>query len=85
MLVWACLTSSAEARAGADVPRPVQVWGAVNVNSKGISLVPALTLGRPSAIVDVGVRKGNLSFEPQLRFGSTASRGPSCCGGATGP
>lgn len=68
MLVWACLTSGAQAQPGGETPRPVQVWGAVNVNSKGISLVPALTLGRPAAIVDLGVRKGNLSFEPQLRF-----------------
>jgi hypothetical protein len=68
MLVWASLTSAAQAQPSGETPRPVEVWGAVNVNSKGISLVPALTLGRPSAIVDLGVRKGNLSFEPQLRF-----------------
>ncbi len=67
-LVWAWLTSPAEAQTAAETPRPVEVWGAVNVNTKGISLVPALTLGRPAAIVDLGVRKGNLSFEPQLRF-----------------
>ena len=65
---WTCLTSVAEAQPGAEALRPVDVWGAVNVNSKGISLVPALTLGRPAAIVDLGVRKRNLSFEPQLRF-----------------
>jgi hypothetical protein len=44
------------------------VTGAVNLNSKGISLVPALTLGRPAAIFDLAVRKGDASFEPQLRF-----------------
>jgi hypothetical protein len=47
---------------------PVEVSGTVNVNSKGISLVPALTLGRPAAIFDLAVRKGKVSFEPQFRF-----------------
>lgn len=47
---------------------PVEVSANVNVNSKGISLVPALTLGRPSAIFDLAVRKRDVSFEPQLRF-----------------
>lgn len=68
LLVWACFTPAATAQDVAHTPRPVEVSGAVNINSKGISLVPALTLGRPSAIFDLAVRKGDLSFEPQLRF-----------------
>jgi hypothetical protein len=68
MVVWGCLAPAAQGQTTAETPRPVEVWGAVNVNTKGISLVPALTLGRPAAIVDLGVRKGGLSFEPQLRF-----------------
>ena len=67
-LVWTSLASAAQAQPNDETPRPVEVWGAVNVNTKGISLVPALTLGRPAAIVDLGVRKGGFSFEPQLRF-----------------
>ena len=47
---------------------PFEVSGSANVNTKGISLVPALTLGRPAAIFDVVVRKGRGSFEPQFRF-----------------
>lgn len=61
------LVPEAVAQATAEIA-PVQVSGAVNVNTKGISLVPALTLGRPAAIVDVAIRKGDASFEPQLRF-----------------
>jgi hypothetical protein len=66
LFVWSGLTSEAR---GQDVTSsPVEVSGAVNVNTKGISLVPALTLGRPAAIFDLAVRKGDVSFEPQLRF-----------------
>ena len=64
-----CSALAPAARAqGAPPPRPLEVSGAVNLNTKGISLVPALTLGRPSAIADVVIRKGAASFEPQFRF-----------------
>ena len=43
--------------------------GAVTVTNKGISLIPALTLGKPAAIFDVALTGGALSFEPQFRFG----------------
>jgi hypothetical protein len=68
VFVFAVLASEARAQAASEATRPVDVFGNVNVTSKGISLVPALTLGRPAAIFDLGVRKGRLSFEPQLRF-----------------
>ena len=68
MMAWALLASEARAQEAGSSPHPVEVSVNVNVNSKGISLVPALTLGRPSTIVDVAVRKGALSFEPQFRF-----------------
>lgn len=54
---------------GQSAGTPVQVSGSVNVNTKGISNVPALTLGRPAAIFDVAVRKDRWGFEPQFRFG----------------
>lgn len=68
MLVWSSVACPAQAQEIAGTPRPVEVSGAVNINSKGISLVPALTLGRPAAVFDLAIRKGDLSFEPQLRF-----------------
>lgn len=46
-----------------------QVGGAVTVTNKGISLIPALTLGKPAAIFDVAITGGAVSFEPQFRFG----------------
>lgn len=58
-----------QAQESGGVDRPVEVSGNINVNTKGISQVPALTLGRPAAIFDLAVRKGAASFEPQFRFG----------------
>ena len=46
-----------------------QATGAVTITNKGISLIPALTLGKPAAIFDVAITGGPLSFEPQFRFG----------------
>ena len=42
--------------------------GAVTVTSKGISMVPNLSLGKPAVIFDLSVGKRKLSFEPSLRF-----------------
>jgi hypothetical protein len=53
----------------AKAQRGTQVAGAVAVTNKGISLIPALTLGKPAAIFDVAITNGALGFEPQFRFG----------------
>jgi hypothetical protein len=45
-----------------------QIKGAVTVTTKGISLVPTFTLGKPAAIFDLSMGKKKLFFEPQLRF-----------------
>jgi hypothetical protein len=52
---------------GAD--RPFDVSGAVTVTTKGISLIPSFTLGRPAAVFDLAIRKAHVGFEPQFRFG----------------
>ncbi len=53
-----------------DTTHPrTQVAGAVTITTKGISLIPAFSLGKPAAIVDVAIADGALSFEPQFRFG----------------
>ncbi len=41
--------------------------GAVTVQSKGISTIPNLTLGKPAAVFDLKVGR-KLAFEPQFRF-----------------
>lgn len=47
---------------------PCYFGGAVTVTSKGISMVPNLSLGKPAAIFDLSIGKRKLSFEPSLRF-----------------
>lgn len=42
--------------------------GAVTVTSKGISFVPAFSLGKPAAIFNISMGKRKLFFEPELRF-----------------
>ncbi len=44
------------------------IKGAVTVTTKGISLVPTFTLGKPAAIFDLSMGKKKLFFEPQLKF-----------------
>ena len=41
--------------------------GAVTIQSKGISTIPNLTLGKPALVFDMSVGK-KLTFEPQFRF-----------------
>jgi hypothetical protein len=41
--------------------------GAITIQSKGISTIPNLTLGKPAAIFDMKVGR-KLTFEPQFRF-----------------
>jgi hypothetical protein len=41
--------------------------GAVTIQSKGISTIPNLTLGKPAAIFDMKIGR-KLTFEPQFRF-----------------
>ena len=41
--------------------------GAVTIQSKGISTIPNLTLGKPAAVFDMKVGR-KLTFEPQFRF-----------------
>jgi hypothetical protein len=48
--------------------RHADVAGSATITSKGISLIPTFTLGKPAAIFDLAIRNGNLSFEPQFRL-----------------
>lgn len=47
--------------------RPYTFNGAVTVQSKGISTIPNLTLGKPAIIFDMRMGR-KLTFEPQFRF-----------------
>lgn len=59
----------AEAQQAAETVRHAGVSGVVSITNNGTSLIPTFSLGRPAATLDVAVRKGNLSFEPQFKFG----------------
>jgi hypothetical protein len=50
-----------------NAKEPPHFGGAVTVTTKGISIIPNLTLGKPAAIFDMSVGR-KLSFEPQFRF-----------------
>lgn len=73
LLMVAGVLAAGDARAQAVVapvtPPPVEMRGAVTVTNNGVSLIPSFTLGRPATIVDLTVKRGAASFEPQLRFG----------------
>lgn len=50
-----------------EIRLPAHFGGAVTVTTKGISIIPNLTLGKPAAIFDLSMGR-KLSFEPQFRF-----------------
>lgn len=50
-----------------EIRLPANFGGAVTVTTKGISIIPNLTLGKPAAIFDLSMGR-KLRFEPQFRF-----------------
>ncbi len=42
--------------------------GTASVTNNGISLIPSFSLGDPALIFDLKFKKGNFSFEPDMRF-----------------
>ena len=59
--VFAQAVDSAGARA--------EVTWAISVANKGISTIPTSVLDKPTATVDMAIRRGGLSVDPQFRFG----------------
>lgn len=55
-------------RAVAQGDRRLLATGALTVTNKGISTLPALTLGKPAGIVDVAIGRNGWSFAPQFRW-----------------
>jgi hypothetical protein len=50
-----------------DIAKINRFGGAVTIQSKGISTIPNLTLGKPAIVFDMSVGR-KLTFEPQFRF-----------------
>lgn len=40
----------------------------LSVTNNGFSIIPAFTLGKPAALLDMGIGNRRLSFEPQFRY-----------------
>lgn len=63
-----CLSYSLSAqKKDSTIARISNFGGAVTIQSKGISTIPNLTLGKPAAVFDMKVGR-KLTFEPQFRF-----------------
>lgn len=48
------------------------VDGSISVTNKGISVIPSFTLGKPAGQLNMTVRHGPWSFEPEFRVGLNA-------------
>lgn len=71
ILVSLVAAFAAPVQAQAPPPRSgaVEVSGSVSVTTKGISVIPTFTLGRPATAIDVAIRRDRLSFEPEINYG----------------
>ena len=67
-LALSVVARPASSQSTADAGRSA-VSGVVTLTTKGISTIPSFTLGKPAGILDLSVRKRDLSFDPQFRFG----------------
>lgn len=68
-LLWNSYYLSAQ-KSDSTITRINSFMGAVTIQSKGISTIPNLTLGKPAFTFDLKVGR-KLSFEPQFRFALT--------------
>jgi hypothetical protein len=66
-IVFSSLTYICYSQKTDSTRTPAHFGGAVTVTTKGISIIPNLTLGKPAAIFDMSAGR-KLSFEPQFRF-----------------
>ena len=67
LLLWSFSNILLAQKSDSTRPKISSFGGAVTVQTKGISTIPNLTLGKPAAIFDMKVGR-KLTFEPQFRF-----------------
>ncbi len=68
LLLLVCFSHTLSAQKNDSTNTKISTFsGAVTIQSKGISTIPNLTLGKPAAIFDMKVGR-KLTFEPQFRF-----------------
>lgn len=51
-----------------SIQLPFHAAGSITLTTKGISMIPNLTLGKPAVMFEFNMAKGRVSFDPQLRF-----------------
>ncbi len=51
-----------------SVKQLMHVKGTISFMNKGISIIPTFTLDKPAVGINLSVSRGNLSFDPELRF-----------------
>jgi hypothetical protein len=68
LLILSSISTVSFSQINDSIINPFRFGGAFTITTKGISLIPNLTLGKPAAIFDLSMGKGRFSFEPQLRF-----------------
>jgi hypothetical protein len=66
LIICLSFTVSAQKK-DSTIARINNFGGAVTIQSKGISTIPNLTLGKPAAVFDIKMGR-KLTFEPQFRF-----------------
>jgi len=67
-LLIICLPNTVSAQKNdSTIARIYNFGGAVTIQTKGISTIPNLTLGKPAAVFDMKMGR-KLAFEPQFRF-----------------
>jgi hypothetical protein len=72
LLACPLLALSARAQDSTKARVVTTVDGSVSVTNKGISVIPSFTLGKPAGQLNMTVRHGAWSFEPEFRFGLNA-------------
>ncbi len=67
-----CVALTARAQDSVKTRVPTTLDGAISITTKGISVIPSFTLGKPAGQLNMTVRHGPWSFEPEFRFGLNA-------------
>ena len=69
VLAASSLTQPVFSQAVHSASSRTEVTWAIGVANKGISTIPTSTLDKPTATVDMSIRRGGFSVDPQFRFG----------------
>lgn len=69
LLAASGLTRPAFSQAADSAGSRTEVTWSMSVANKGISIIPTFTLDKPTGTVDMVIRRGGFSVDPEFRFG----------------